>query len=543
MDFEALVQNELVRAAVPLERAFDRVAAGGNGDGQLRDAPHDEDHDRKGDSANGKPAAGCDPRLGHRRHRKPRLRSVLVTEQTWDVDAAVAAVHNDTLLARAELEALVRIPSISADPEHDGDVGESADAVAALMEAAGLEHVRQAAVDGSPPCVIGEWLHAPDAPTILLYAHHDVQPPGYEERWSGDPFEPWERDGRLYGRGTADDKAGIMTHIAAVRAWLRTAGALPCNVKVMVEGEEEIGSPRLAPFLDDVRRGAEAPTSCCSPTPATGRSAHRGSPTRCAASPAATCVCAASRAHCTPAWPVARCPDPVFALAGLLASLVDEHGDPAFDGCWDDWVPAVRTHERARFAALPQADDRLRAAWGLLPGVELSGDPSVTVYERLWLPAGDHRHRNRRPPDQGVVEPDRVPRPRRASASESRPGQDPERLNAALHDHLARRVPFGLEFEFTPFEADTRVALRTRRSGVHRDRDRAARPRSASTPSTWASAARSRSSARSPRRSAASPRCCSAPPTPAAASTAKTRASTSATGQPHRHRNPPLSLF
>src|SRR5437667_3754721 len=147
--------------------------------------------------------------------------------------------------ARAELEALVRIPSISADPAHRADVRASADAVSALMEESGLESVRQIVVDGGHPYVVGEWTRLRDAPTVLLYAHHDVQPPGYVDRWSSDPFIPRERDGRLYGRGTADDKAGAVAHVVAVRAWLRTAGELPCNVKVLVEGEEEIGSPGL----------------------------------------------------------------------------------------------------------------------------------------------------------------------------------------------------------------------------------------------------------------------------------------------------------
>ena len=151
--------------------------------------------------------------------------------------------------ARAELEALVRIPSISADHAHADDVRASADTVVALMEEAGLDDVRQIVVDGGPPYVVGEWVHAPDAPTVLLYAHHDVQPPGYVDRWTSDPFEPREDDGRLFGRGTADDKAGVVAHLAVVRAWLRENGALPCNVKVLAEGEEEIGSPGLAGFL------------------------------------------------------------------------------------------------------------------------------------------------------------------------------------------------------------------------------------------------------------------------------------------------------
>jgi acetylornithine deacetylase/succinyl-diaminopimelate desuccinylase-like protein len=132
--------------------------------------------------------------------------------------------------ARRELDDLVRIPSISADPAHAVDVRASADAVEALMGESGLESVRQIVVDGGHPYVVGEWTHVPDAPTVLLYAHHDVQPPGFVERWTGDPFEPREVDGRLYGRGTADDKAGVVAHLAVVRAWLDATGALPCNV-------------------------------------------------------------------------------------------------------------------------------------------------------------------------------------------------------------------------------------------------------------------------------------------------------------------------
>ena len=111
----------------------------------------------------------------------------------------------------------MRIPSISADPDRRADVQASAEATAELLRAHGLESVRLAGVDGSHPYVIGEWMHAgADAPTVLLYAHHDVQPPGIVENWESDPFEPDERGGRLYGRGSADDKAGGVAHAHAV---------------------------------------------------------------------------------------------------------------------------------------------------------------------------------------------------------------------------------------------------------------------------------------------------------------------------------------
>jgi acetylornithine deacetylase/succinyl-diaminopimelate desuccinylase-like protein len=366
------------------------------------------------------------------------------------IAGAIAAAHDDLPAARAELEDLVRIPSISADPEHARDVAASADAVAELLERSGLEHVRQASVDGSPPCVIGDWLHGGDAPTILLYAHHDVQPTGFVERWSGDPFAPWERDGRLYGRGTADDKAGAVAHAAAVRASLRHAGTLPCNVKIMVEGEEEIGSPRLGAFLhrygDDLRADvlllADAGNwAVGTPGLTVSLRGLAGGTVRVRATDGPV--------HSGMAGGVV--PDPVMALARMLATLVDERGDPVFDGCWDDWRPPTE-RERARLAALPDDEAALRTALGLLPGVSFAGDDAHSVFERLWhRPAltviGIDGHPISGSSNQIVAE---------AAARISvriAAGQDPDRINAALARHLVARVPFGLACDFEATDA------------------------------------------------------------------------------------------
>ena len=139
----------------------------------------------------------------------------------------------------------MRIESVWADPARRGEVQRSADAVAKLLSDAGFDDV-QIVSEGGAPAVIARHPAPPGAPTVLLYAHHDVQPEGDHAQWNSPPFEPTERDGRLYGRGTADDKAGIATHLAAFRAH---GGNPPVGVTVFVEGEEESGSPSLSRLL------------------------------------------------------------------------------------------------------------------------------------------------------------------------------------------------------------------------------------------------------------------------------------------------------
>jgi acetylornithine deacetylase/succinyl-diaminopimelate desuccinylase-like protein len=157
------------------------------------------------------------------------------------------AVEADAPRIRDELEQLIRIPSVSAPGYPAGEVRRSAETVATMLQDSGFTSVELLEIEGAHPAIYGEIAGPPGAPTVLLYAHHDVQPPGPDAQWETAPFEPFERKGRLYGRGSADDKAGIVLHLASIRA---LGDDLPVTVKVFIEGEEEIGSAHLVDFLN-----------------------------------------------------------------------------------------------------------------------------------------------------------------------------------------------------------------------------------------------------------------------------------------------------
>jgi acetylornithine deacetylase/succinyl-diaminopimelate desuccinylase-like protein len=346
---------------------------------------------------------------------------------------------------RADLERLVRIPSISSDPSAAPHLRVSADEVARQLTAAGLEEVEQVTAAGGHPAVVARRPAAPGAPTVLLYAHHDVQPVGDLARWSSDPFVPEERDGRLYGRGAADDKAGVAVHCAALRA-LAAVGDSRTGVVVLVEGEEEIGSPTLPALLAEHRDRLAADVLVLADStnwrvgvPALTTSLRGG---------VSVVVTVETLDHALHngvyGGPV---PDALMVLARLLATLHDDRGDVA-----------VRGLVREPADALDLTDDELRAEAGVLDGVALIGTGTLT--SRLWAgPALSVVGIDAPPVDgSGMV---LVPSARARLALRIGPGDEAAAARDALVAHLEAHVPWGARVTVAagqpvaPFRADT----------------------------------------------------------------------------------------
>jgi len=281
-----------------------------------------------------------------------------------------------------DLVALSRVPGISADGFPREEVRRSAEATADVMRKAGVENVQILAIEGVHPYVYGDWLHKPGAPTVILYGHHDVQPEGRHEKWTSPPFEPTERGGRLYGRGTADDKAGVMTHIAAVASYLKSAGELPVNVRFVIEGEEEIGSENLGTFLQTYKHMLDADFIVLSDT----ANFDTGIPALtyqlrgiCQIDVEVQCL---QRPVHSGMWggPV---PDPVQIMCQLIAGLSGKKGEISVPGMYGK-VAKTGKAQLQRIRKLPFNEAKFKREAGMMKGMKLAGEKGFSVYEKLW---------------------------------------------------------------------------------------------------------------------------------------------------------------
>jgi len=325
---------------------------------------------------------------------------------------------------RRDLEDLVRIESVSADPERASEVQRSAEAVSALFEAEGFR-VQITTADGGAPAVIAHKAGPAGAPTVLLYAHHDVQPENDHADWDSPPWEPTERGGRLYGRGAADDKAGIATHLAAARAF---GDDLPVSLVMFIEGEEEVGSDSLVALLrqhhDELRSdviviadsgnwdiGVPALTTSL-------RGLVR----------ADVEVRTLTHAVHSGMWG-GLVPDSLMALARLIASLHDDEGSVTIDGLHAG--PA---------AEVDYPEERLRAESGAAGGIRWIGSGSTV--ERLWTKPALSITGLDAPKVAGASN-TLVPLARCRISLRIAPGDTTENAVACLRKHLEAHVPWG----------------------------------------------------------------------------------------------------
>ena len=350
-----------------------------------------------------------------------------MTNFAWNVERVLPS-------AIADLHKLISIPSISSMPEHDADVAACAEAVAGLFQDLGASEVKFLEGGGKPAV----WANFPGpegTPTVLLYAHYDVQPTGDIEAWTSPAFEPTERDGRLYARGSADDKGGVALHLAALRVF---NGAPPVGVKVFIEGEEEIGSPSMPTLLDRYRDELAADVYVV----ADSVNWEVGKPSlttslRGVAACEVTVSTLAEGLHSGQFGGVV--PDALTALCRLLATLHDEAGNVAIEGLVSEPGPD-----------LDYPEDRLLEETGLLEGVSQIGDGSVV--ERMWFK-----------PSASVLAIDAtpvakasntlIPSARAKVSVRLVPGQDPAVAAKALEDHLRSHAPWGARVEIDSEQA------------------------------------------------------------------------------------------
>lgn len=352
--------------------------------------------------------------------------------------------HEDIIRGLADL---VAVQSISTDGEHGTEIERTAAMTCDQMRDAGLLNVEMLKVGNSLPYAYGEWLEAgPDKPTVFLYAHHDVQPVNYIEQWLSDPWKLTRRDGRLFARGAADDKGAISAFLGAVAAYRKTGNRLPVNIKMVVEGEEEIGSKNLMKFFDVHKKKLQSDVIVVCDT----ENIEVGLP----------CITYSLRGVVallvevtTARIPVhsgmagGAVPDAALALNVVLSKLFAPNAPLPVPGLYDSVRPTT-DKEKAAFRKLPWDDAKFRKELGVLPGAKFAMEDGLSVYEQTW----------RRPSTTVIAQEASSIKgasnqvlPKAAAIVSCRivPDQKPAEVVAQMQAYLSANPPYGCEVKVT----------------------------------------------------------------------------------------------
>jgi len=342
---------------------------------------------------------------------------------------------------------LVAIPSISTDGEHTAEIDRTATLTAAQMREAGLNNVDVLRVGQSLPYVYGEWLEAPGKPTVFLYAHHDVQPINFVEQWLSDPWKLTRRDGRLFARGSADDKGAISAQLGAVAAYRKTSNHLPVNIKMLVEGEEEVGSKNLMKFFDVHRDRIQSDVIVVCDT----ENIEVGIPSitySLRGIVAVTVEVTSAKIPVHSGTGGGGLPDAALALNVLLSRLYSDAAPLPIPGYYD----AVRTlteKEKQAFRKLPFDGEKFRREIGLVPTSRYTVEKGLNVYEQTW-----------RRPSATVIAQEAssikgasnqvLPKASAIVSCRIVPDQDPEQVLKQLTAFFTTDPPWGVEVKVTP---------------------------------------------------------------------------------------------
>ena len=353
-----------------------------------------------------------------------------------------------------ELKTFLRIPSISTSPDHEADVQSATEFVRVALQAAGLEHV-EIIPTARHPLVYADWLHAPGKPAVLCYGHYDVQPPDPLELWESPPFEPSERNGNLYARGSADDKGQMYMHVKAVEALRAAHGTLPVNVKFLIEGEEEIGGASISKYVAQNPAKLKADVALVSDTAMYAE----GMPTLCVGLRGLVYTEVIAKG------PVrdlhsglygGTAPNAFYGLIELLGKAKNADGVIQIPGIYDDVEPPAEA-ELNSWRSLPfnQADFLAKEVGSTV----LTGEPNFTVFERIWARPTFEVH-GIAGGFTGAGAKTVIPATATAKVSiRLVPRQDPDKVVAAFRDFVAKNTPRGIQTEVRVLSASPAVMV------------------------------------------------------------------------------------